>query len=298
MQRVVLSIFILWFVLTITFFILRILPGDAISAQLAIAGATSSEIEERRQDLGLNSSLPSQYIDYLVRLIHGDMGQSLVTGLPVSQMIVQQLPKTAELATGALFISCILGLSLGMLATLSNQRLLVSLCNLLITVAIATPIYWTGTLLIALVVVELKVLPLIGSEFAGLILPIGLLGFHISGAIARMTKINIGEIIHSDYIRTAHSKGLPSRLIFRRHVLRNALIPIISIIALQTGFLFSGTVITETLFSRAGLGNLLLTATRNQDYPLVQGLVIFSAFIYICANLIGEALQKLIDPRV
>ena len=288
----------LWFAVTITFFILRVLPGDAISAQLIQAGATESEITEQRDALGMNQPVFSQYVDYMLRLLQGDMGDSLTVGLPVTLMIQQQISPTIILACTTMVFAIIWGILLG-IGAISENMLVHRVCQLVVNLAISTPIYWTGTLLIIIFAVELRWLPITGNgDVKSLILPVGLLSFHVSGAIARIVQINLNAVRSASYILVAHAKGLTARYILYRHVFRVALLPVISVIALQYGFLLSGTVITETLFSRPGLGSLLLSATRNQDYPLVQGLVILTATLYIIVNLTAEFLQKIADPRL
>ncbi len=297
--RHVLTVLItVWFAVTLTFFVLRVLPGDAISGQLAQAGATQSEISERRAELGLDQPLFGQYVDYLTNLMLGDMGNSLSSRLPVSLLIRQQFMPTFTLAGITMLVATIAGIVLGMGA--SGESLPASkLCQFIVTLSVSTPVYWTGTLLLVIFAVKLRWFPISGDRgTASLVLPVSLLSFHVSGAIARIVQVNISEIKQSAYVLVAHSKGLAPRLILYRHILRVALLPVIGIVALQYGFLLSGTVITETLFSRPGLGSLLLSATRDQDYPLVQGMVVLSATIYIIINLCADVLQKLADPRL
>ncbi|MEQ8677945.1 MAG: ABC transporter permease [Aggregatilineales bacterium] len=299
MIRNVISVLItLWFAVTVTFFMLRVLPGDAISAQLIQAGATEAEIIGQRDALGLNQPIIQQYVDYMIRLIQGDMGDSLTVGLPVRLMIQQQISPTIFLACTTMIVAIIWGVLLG-IGAVSEATFIRRVCQLIVNLAISTPIYWTGTLLIIIFAVELRWFPITGNGNAkSLILPVSLLSFHVSGAIARIVQINLNEIKRASYILVAHAKGLTAQYILYRHIFRVALLPIISVIALQYGFLLSGTVITETLFSRPGLGSLLLSATQNQDYPLVQGLVVLTATLYIITNLIAEFLQKIADPRL
>lgn len=297
-RNVASAIFTIWFAVTVAFFALRILPGDAISSHLIEAGATESEIAERRETLGLNASPLEQYVSYLSGLARGNLGDSLSTGLPVVFLIRQQLVPTVTLATLAMLIAVILGLLLGV-GTVHQSTVFRKVCQLVINLSISTPIYWTGTIILVIFAVELRWFPVVGDRgVESLVLPVGLLSFHVSGAIARIVQVNIVEVRRATFVLVAHAKGLPSRLVLYRHTLRVALLPVISMIALQFGFLLSGTVITETLFSRPGLGSLLLSATRDQDYPLVQGMVVLSATIYIILNLAADTLQKLVDPRL
>jgi ABC-type dipeptide/oligopeptide/nickel transport system permease component len=167
------------------------------------------------------------------------------------------------------------------------------------SLSLSTPIYWTGTIAIFVFSAQLDLLPSAGAgRLSQLILPVGVLGFHTSGAVARVTHANVRETLGADFVRAARAKGLPNHIVIWRHVLRASLLPVVTMIALQAGFLFSGTVITESLFVRPGIGRVLLDAIIRQDYPVVQGAAIFTALIYVLFNTLADGLYHLLDPRV
>lgn len=291
--------FVIWFSATFVFLLLRFLPGDAVETQLRQSGAPLAVIDERRTLLGLTKPITIQYIDYMANLFKGDLGYSLVDGLPVTELIGQQLWPTMTLAGGALTIAVVLGLILGTAATIQTPWRLAIIARIIVNLSLAVPIYWTGTIAIFLV----TLLP-VRFSYAGagrpiqLLLPVLVLGFHTSGVIARLTQARITETLNSDFIRTARGKGLSEQYILFHHTLRAGLPPIMSVIALQAGFLFGGTVITETLFVRPGIGQLLLSRTIQQDYPVVQGIVILASIGYAVFNGLADILYRILDPRV
>lgn len=280
------------------FFALRVLPGDAIQGQLLQTGVSLVVIEERRSEQGLNDPIWLQYCRYIFHLIQGDLGYSLLDGQFVNDMIASQILPTAELGITAIFIAIVIGLTLGILSGINaGQGRIVS--NTLITLSLSMPIYWTGTLAILVFSERLRLFPGVGAgSVSQLILPASVLGFHSAGAIARVVRSNINEATATDFVRTAHAKGLPPSLILRRHMLRAALLPTITVITIQVGFLLSGAVITESLFVRPGIGRLLLDRTLKQDYPVVQGIVVMAAIIYVLLNSLADLIYRLIDPRI
>jgi peptide/nickel transport system permease protein len=296
-QRLISLILITWLAVTLAFFALRVLPGDAIQAQLVQSGVSRAIIEQQRAEQGLLDPPLIQYVRFMVGLLRGDMGFSLLSREPVSSMILRNLLPTATLAIGALVIAIILGISLGTVAALS--RWLSSMAQFITSLSLSAPIYYTGTLAIAIFSVRLGLLPSAGAEsFSHLILPVSILGFHSAGAIARVTRANIRNAIHAEFVRTARAKGISEKHVVLRHILRVSLLPVIQVIALQAGFLLSGAVITESLFVRPGIGRLLLEATIQQDYPVVQGVIILSAITYTLFNTFADILHGLLDPRI
>ncbi len=283
---------VLWLAVTLAFFALRVLPGDALTEQLQEGGASPATIAQRRAELGLADPLLIQYGRYLVGLLRGDLGVSLQDGQPVSEIIAQQLAPTVELALSALIISTIVGLALGTLAALDTPVSVVA--RLLLDLALSVPLYWTGTLAIYLFAVLLNWLPSSGN----LILPAAVLGFHTAGAIGQVLRANVRETLALDFVRTARAKGMRESRVMLRHVLRAALLPAVTVIALQAGFLLGGVVITESLFVRPGIGRVLLNATLRQDYPVVQGIVVLSAGVYTLLNAAADLSYRLLDPRV
>jgi peptide/nickel transport system permease protein len=289
----------LWVAVTLSFALLRLMPGDAITSQLIRGGASQDAIERERAALGLDRTPIAQYGLYMSNLVQGDLGRSLLNGLPVHDLLIDQLGSTAVLAFSALGIAIIIGLGAGTLSTLDSRPILSAPATAITSLAVSTPIYWTATLAIYIFASALDWLPATGSgDFAHLILPAAVLGFHVSGPISRVTHASIESVRAAPHVITARGKGLPEWAVYLRHILRVSLLPSVRVIALQAGFLISGTVITETIFARPGLGRLLLNATVNQDYPIVQGVVAVSTMTYVGFNLCVDFITPLLDPRL
>lgn len=298
-QHITSSIGTLWLTATLTFFALRVLPGDAIQSQLIQSGASPIIIAERREQQGLTNPIEVQYTQFLTNLLQGNLGYSLINSQPVTELIAQHIIPTLTLATGALIIATPTGLLLGITAALDKQRSISTIIQTIISLSLSTPIYWTGTIAIfmASALFEITAPDQVHSPNP-ITLPIFILGFHTSGSIARLTYTNVRETLLADFVRTAHAKGLTQTTVIYQHVLRVSLLPTISIVALQSGFLLSGTVITEMLFTRPGLGKLLLSSVLQQDYPVVQGLTLLFASIYITVNTLADLLSNILDPRM
>jgi peptide/nickel transport system permease protein len=300
LQRIFSFVGVIWLVATITFFALRVIPGDAIQTQLLQSGVSEVVIEERRSQQGLNDPIAIQYGRYIFQLIRGDLGYSLLDGQSVNEMISAQLIPTLTLGLAGVSIAVLLGIPLGIFVTIDIGYVLIRrICNLFITLSLSVPIYWTGTLAILIFSAQLRVLPAFGAgSFGQLILPASVLGVYSAGPIARVIQTSINDVSSADFVRTAYAKGLPQHLIIRRHILRAALLPTITVIMIQMGFLLGGTVITESLFVRPGIGRLLLERTLKQDYPVVQGIVVLAAVVYTVLNTLADLLYRLIDPRL
>jgi peptide/nickel transport system permease protein len=282
------AIVVIWLAVTLAFGALRLLPGDALEAQLLDSGAGDDVIADRRAQLGLDAPMIVQYGQFLGGLLRGDLGYSLLNGEPVSEAIGVRLAPTVVLATSALVIAAGLGIGLGVSAGLGN-----GLAKNIVSLSLSMPIYWTGTL----VIYAASMFSLM-NDASQSILPIGVLGFHAAGAIGRVLQSQVSDILHADYIQTARAKGLHERIVIGRHILRIALLPVVSVIALQAGYLLTGTVITESLFARPGIGRLLVERTLAQDYPVVQGIVVLAAIVYTLVNTLADGVQRLLDPRL
>lgn len=297
LQRFLSLLVTVWLAATMAFVGLRFLPGDAISSQLRQVGVGSSAIEERRAQQGVDDPIWVQYSNYLINLAHGQLGYSLLSGEGVSEMIIRDLRPTMVLAFTALVVGGGLGIVLGVGSGLTHQVNFTS--RAVVNLSLSIPVYWTGTLAIYVFTAQLGLLPSAGAGRPGqLILPVAVLSFHTAGPIARVVAVHIAETATADFVRTARGKGLAERYILVHHILRTGLLPVVSVIALQAGFLFSGTVIVETLFVRPGIGRLLLNATIQQDYPTVQGVVVLSAIIYATLNMIADVFHHILDPRI
>lgn len=289
---------VIWAAATLGFVALNLLPGDAIETQLRLSGVDADTIAERRAELGLTASAGERYVRFLLAAVRGDLGESWLSGEDVTQAIARNLLPTATLAIGALVVACVLGILLGVAAALAIPVVSAS-ANILLQLSLSMPIYWTGTLAIFLFTVQLGLLPSAGAgRLSQLVLPVLVLGYHTTGAIARVLQSNIREALREDFVRTARAKGLSERRVLGVHVLRVAMLPVISVIGLQAGFLFSGAVITESLFVRPGIGRLLLDSVIQQDYPVVLGIVILAGTLYVTASLVADMALRFLDPRV
>lgn len=291
LQRMTWLVAILWLAVTVTFFVLRIIPGNAIDAQYFATGWTDEEIEAYKTAAGLNLPLVEQYLDYLNGLIQGDLGDSLYTGLPVEYEISQRFTVTAQLAAMAMFVAITIGISLG-LGSVVRWRRLARLCTAITYLSFGVPVYWTATLALFLV--------LAGSASQVILLVVAslVLGFHTAGAISRIIATEVRAVYHMDHVQVARARGLHEIRIFRDHILRLILPQLFTVIALQTGILLSGVVITESIFQQTGIGLLLLDRTLAQDYPVVQGIVILSVLVFTVANGIADFAVYLLDPRM
>lgn len=295
--RLLSAVVTIWMAGSLAFFALRLLPGDAIQSQLMQTSASPALIAERRARQGLDDPLLVQYGRFWLQISQGSLGYSLLDGQPVTEMIAQRLVPTATLALAALIVGAALGLLLGLAGALETP--FAPVARLLINLSLSAPIYWTGTLAIWFFAVILGWLPSAGGDkISQLMLPAAVLGFHSAGGIARVVEAGVRDTLAADFVRTARAKGLPETLILRRHILRIALLPVFTVIALQTGFLFGGTVITESMFVRPGIGRLLLDSTLQQDYPVVQGLTLFLAALYILLNMGADIVYAALDPRI
>jgi peptide/nickel transport system permease protein len=275
---------------TLAFFALRFLPGNALDAQLQGSGLSQEAIQTRKALLGWDKPLLWQYANFLWGLVRGDLGISLYSGQTVAEMIGSRLPNTLSLASLGMLLSIGLGLGLGFASNLTN--LFRPLFRLIVDLSLAIPVYLTATLALFLLA------PYLSGIQNNLLLPVIVLGFHGSGAIARIIASTVKDLESAPFILSARAKGLDESYIRRVHLLKLALLPAIPVIGTQTGILFSGTVLTESIFGRAGLGVLLLDAVLQRNYPVVQGVVILSAAIYLFSNSLADILIYWLDPRI
>lgn len=297
-RQVISALATIWLAATLAFFALRVLPGDALTSQLTESGISPQIIEARRAALGLDDPLFVQYARYLAGLLRGDLGVSLLDGRPVTEIVAQQFPPTLALALTALTISAVGGIALGVVSALEHQNapltVIAPIARLFLDLSLSMPLYWTGTLAIyAVTLVAIQ-----GLSTSGLILPALVLGFSAAGAVGQVVLSSVSVTFSQDFVRTARGKGLSETRVVVYHVLRAGLLPVVTVIALQGGFLLGGVVITESLFVRPGIGRVLLSATMQQDYPVVQGIVVLGAVVYILLNTAADALYRLLDPRV
>ncbi|TME60103.1 MAG: ABC transporter permease [Chloroflexi bacterium] len=290
----------------LVFSILHLIPGDPIDAMLgaAAAGITTPETQARlvaqvREQLGLNDPLPIQYLHWLGGALRLDFGESFIRHQSVATLIAQRLPATLELAGAALLLSVTLGVGLGIIAALKRHTFVDAAVMIVSLGGVSMPSFAFAMLLILLFSVTLGWLPATGSgSLDRLVLPALVLGYEGTGLIARLTRASLLEVLGREYINTARAKGLPRRTVVLRHALRNALIPVVTIVGLQVGRMLAGSIIVETVFARQGVGQLAIDAILTKDYPLVQAIILLTAFSYVVANLLVDISYGFINPKI
>ena len=283
----------------IVFLMLYMLPGDPAEALLGPNVVSADQVEQLREQLGLNDPLYVQYGRFLGGALRGDFGRSLRSRRPVFEEIMTQLPATLELTFGALGLAIAIGFPLGLLAALRPNTWVDSLSMLIAVAGLAMPSFWLCMLLIFFFSVHLGWFPATGQGgLERLVLPVFALGYYAASLIARLVRSATLEVLRQDYITTARAKGLAGSIVMYRHVMKNALIPVITILGVQFGFLLGGTVVVETIFGRPGIGRLLVDGILYQDYRVVQATIIFIATGFLTTNLVVDIIYGLIDPRI
>lgn len=285
----------------ITFGLINLAPGDPAELILRSSGMepTREAVEALRKELGLNDPLYVQYGRWMWRVLHGDLGESFYTGRPVTEEILSRFPATLELALAALGFAACLALPAGVLAALYRHGWLDHLGRLLALVGASVPGFWLGLVLIYLFAVKLGVLPVMGRGGpAHLVLPTVTLGFGLAAVYARILRAGMLEVLAQDYIKMARAKGLKEKWVIGRHVMKNALLPVVTLLGMSFGHLLGGAAIVETVFSWPGVGKFAVDAIFNRDYPVIQGYALLMAVIFVLANLAVDLSYTYLDPRI
>ena len=297
-RRLVAAVPTLLGVSLVVFMMVRLLPGDPARTVAGLL-ATEADVEHIRHQLGLDQPAPVQYAAFLAHLLHFDMGTSVRSGQPVTSEVLARLPWTVELAVTSIAVAAALGIAGGLLAALYHNRRLDALISAVMLFGISMPVYWFGLMLIVVFAIKLQWLPAAGSQDPGAwILPTLTLAAFSVALIARMTRSAMLDVLRADYVRTARAKGLVEAAVVYGHALRNALLPIVTVIGHQFGTLLGGAVLTETVFGWPGMGQLLVDALFARDYPVVQGIVLTFSALFILVNLAVDVLYGVIDPRI
>lgn len=325
-KRLLLLVPVLIGVSILVFFIMHLLPSDPAATILG-EHATTSEIAKLRESLGLNKPIIVQYWDFLCGLFKGNLGNSLFTKTPVLDELRARFPATFELALSSIVLAAVFGILMGIIAAIKQNSILDYLSMIISLLGVSMPIFWLGLILILVFGVQLHWLPVSGritiglepdkitgfylldsllkgnmeafkSSLMHLILPSIALASYSTAIIARMTRSTMLEVIRQDYVRTARSKGLSEKSVIFGHALKNAMIPVVTVIGLQFGSLLGGAVLTETIFSWPGVGSYLIDAVLKLDYPIVQGAVMMVATTFVLINLIVDIIYAFIDPRI
>ena len=299
LRRVLVALPVLLGVSVAVFLALHVLPSDPTAVLLEGVPATPDVIRTLQEQLGLNDPLPVQYWDFVTAALHGDLGTSFTTQQSVTSMIGSQMGATVQLTVAAVLLTALLGISLGVLAAIFRDTWFDSTVRVVSLLGTAMPIFWSGTLLMLLFSFSLHAFPASGSEgWRTLVLPSIALAFLASGLLIRLVRTSMLEVLGENFVTALDAKGLAPWRITARHVLRNALIPAVTVIGLQVGGLLSGAVVTEVVFARQGLGRLLITGIREQDYPVIQGTVLVISVIYLLVNIVVDISYMFIDPRI
>jgi ABC-type dipeptide/oligopeptide/nickel transport system permease component len=295
----------LWAVVTFVFFLIRIVPGGPAVAALG-SYATAESIQQLEKQMGLDKPILVQYGKFLKDLCQGDLGKSLITNKPVSQEIARALPYTLDLAIGGMIIVILFVIPTGIITALKRNRPPDYIGRILSLIGISMPEFYLGILLMYIFAIKLQLFPVLGggdfshlgSRLYHLFLPALTLGIIMTAFISRMVRSSMLNVLREDYVRTARAKGLHERKVIYKHALRNALIPTVTVIGIYMSILMGGSVLTEIIFSRPGLGKMMVFAVKDRDYIALQSvIIIFSAFVFLF-NLITDLLYSLIDPRI
>jgi peptide/nickel transport system permease protein len=310
LQRLFHGITVLVGVSLLVFTAVELAPGDVVDALLPPESFATPEAEAKmREDLGLNDPAPLRYIHWLGRTVTGDLGYSLTSHRPIGEQVMRRLPATLQLVGFALVVSIVIGVTTGMISAMRQYSWVDYLTTFFSFFWISVPGFFMGLILIYLLAVKAGWFPVFGATSAGadyplldrlhhMVLPGLTLGLELAAALTRYTRASLLEVLHTDYLRTARAKGLPERAVIVRHGLKNALIPVITIIAFRLPYLIGGAVVIETVFQWPGLGLMTLDAATNKDYPLVMGVALMVTLVVVVSSFLADVAYSIVDPRI
>ncbi len=289
---------VLWLVISLVFLLIHIVPGDPVEQMLG-EGARPADIVALRHAYGLDLPLKTQYVRYWRGVLHGDLGRSIRLNDSVTHLVLTRYPFTVELTAAALIIALLLAVPAGISAALHRGEARDHVLSVVSLFGLSFPAFALGPILILLVSIKLGWLPVSGAgDLSHLILPAVTMGSALAAILTRMVRTSMLEELGQDYIRTARAKGLPERTVVYKHALRNAMIPVMTLIGLQFGALLAGAIVTETIFSWPGIGRLTVSAISNRDYPLLQGCILAIGLTYVLVNLATDILYTVVNPRI
>ena len=298
-QRLAQAVPVLLGISVLTFLMLHLIPGDPVSVFAGDKPLTPERAAELRHQYGLDRPLAVQYWDYASHALRGDLGLGLRSQRPVLDSILEVLPGTVQLTLAALSIAAIVGITLGVVAAVTHGSWVDTAVMAVAILGISTPVFYSSLLLILLFSFTLAWFPATGQGgLERLVMPATALGVSSAAVLARLVRSSMLEVLSQEYVTTARAKGLAARVVLTRHALKNALIPAVTMLGLQLGALLGGAVVTETIFSRPGIGRLAVDAILNRDFPLVQGTVMFAATTYVLVNLLVDVSYAALDPRI
>ena len=298
LRRLAQAVPIALLVSTLVFSLIHLIPGDPVEMMLG-EGAQRSDVQRLRTELGLDRPLGVQYVDYMRGLFVGDLGDSLHYGQPVADLLRERYPSTLLLAVASMLVALTVALPLGILAACYRNRFIDHFSRFFALLGVSMPNFWLGPMLILVFAIRFDLFPVSGrSGAASLVLPSITLGTALAGLLTRMVRTSLAEELHRPYLVTAEAKGLSRVGVVLRHALRNASIPVTTVVGLQFGALLTGAIITETIFSWPGVGRMVIQGIQLRDYPLVQGGVLAIAMTYVVLNVLTDLVYALLDPRI
>jgi peptide/nickel transport system permease protein len=296
--RLLYMIPVLWLVVSVVFLLIHLVPGDPIQAMLG-EGASSTDIQAARHAYGLDVPIGQQYVNYWKNVLHGDLGRSLRFDQPVTRIIVQRYPWTLQLTVASMFVALLISIPAGVRSARRRNRWDDRVLSFVSLLGLSFPNFALGPILILFFAIKIGLLPVSGSgTLAHLVLPSITMGGALAAILTRMVRTAMLEELSQDYIRTARAKGLSENVVVYKHALRNALIPVLTVVGLQFGALLAGAIVTETIFSWPGIGRLTIQAIGNRDYYLVQGAILIIGLTYVVVNFFTDFLYSLANPRI
>lgn len=298
LTRLLYTIPVLWLVVSVVFLLIHLVPGDPIQQMLG-EGATASDVQSLRHAYGLDVPIGQQYVNYWKGVLRGDLGRSLRLDQPVTRIIGQRYPWTLQLTIAAMIVALLISIPAGVRSARRRNRWDDRVLSFVSLLGLSFPNFALGPILILFFSIELALLPVSGSgTFAHLILPAITLGGALAAILTRMVRTAMLEELSQDYIRTARAKGLPENTVVYKHALRNALIPVLTVVGLQFGALLAGAIVTETIFSWPGIGRLTIQAINSRDYYLVEGCILTIGLTYVIVNFVTDFLYSMANPRI
>lgn len=298
LQRVLYTLPVIWLVVSLVFLLIHLVPGDPITQMLG-EGTPAADIAAVRHAYGLDQPLGTQYVHYWEGVLHGDLGQSFRYNRKVTTLLLQRYPYTIQLTFASLFIAIFLSVPAGIRSARSRNRWDDRAISVVSLFGLSFPNFALGPILILIFAIKAGWLPVSGAgSFANLVLPAITMGSALAAILTRMVRTSMLEELNQDYIRTAHAKGLSECTVVYRHALRNAMIPVLTVLGLQFGALLAGAIVTEKIFSWPGLGRLTIDAISNRDYFLVQGCILAIGLTYVAVNLLTDVLYSVANPRI
>lgn len=296
--RLLYTIPVIWLVVSVVFMLIHLVPGDPIQQMLG-EGASAADLQAARQAYGLDVPVGQQYVNYWKGVVHGDLGRSLRFDQPVSKLVLQRYPQTLQLTVASMIVALLISIPAGVRSARRRNQWDDRLLSFVSLLGLSFPNFALGPILILFFAIYLGLLPVSGSGSpAHLVLPAITMGGALAAILTRMVRTAMLEELSQDYIRTARAKGLPENVVVYKHALRNALVPVLTVVGLQFGALLAGTIVTETIFSWPGIGRLTIQAIGNRDYYLVEGCILMIGLTYVAVNFVTDFFYSLANPRI